>query len=294
MPDPGQPTEDNSSGTAPPERQTKLPAPDFCNKEGAGKANPIYGKGALGNQYTGRMFYTGSSKEAHVTLLQTMLMDLGYDVGAEGADGKFGNDTEKAVRKFQEAHEDWGGEKLNVDGLVGPETADALNRTIVAVEGWYDRHETEKNLTVDFALLTVTHDALKQPVPFDVEDVKEGRVVIVGMRGGIVYGTGNLILHVGAQTICPHGGQVLMQTENPRVLVSGQPVVTISDTGTVQGCPNAAGPCESVQWIRPANRVMVNGKPVILQSSAGVCRNATQVATGSVTIMQIQQRVSGQ
>jgi len=80
----------------------KLPAPDFCNREGGGKANPIYGKGALGNQYSGRMFYSGSQsdKEKWVTLAQEMLLDLGFGEGEKGADGKFGNDTEKAVREF--------------------------------------------------------------------------------------------------------------------------------------------------------------------------------------------------
>jgi len=162
--------------------ERKLPAPDFCNREGGGKANPVYGKGALGNQYSGRMYYAGSpdEKERWVTLAQEMLIALGYDVGPKGADGKFGNDTEKAVQKFQEAHEDWGGEKLNVDGLIGPETSDALNRGMVGVEGWHDRHQTEKKLTITFSLLTVTSEALKKEVPFDVADTENGRVVVVG------------------------------------------------------------------------------------------------------------------
>lgn len=158
----------------------KLPAPDFCNKEGAGKPNPIPGMGALGNQYTGRMFYTGSNKEDHVTLVQMMLTDLGYDVGPGGADGKFGNDTEKAVKKIQETHEDWGGEKLNVDGLVGPETADALNRAMVPVEGWYDFHQTETSLTIKFSLLTAKAEALKNPISLDVNGVEKGKIVLVG------------------------------------------------------------------------------------------------------------------
>jgi peptidoglycan hydrolase-like protein with peptidoglycan-binding domain len=276
------------------EKGRKLPAPDFCNKAGAGKANLIPGMGALGNQYSGRMYYTGSGKEDHVTLVQMMLLDLGYDVGSKGADGKFGNDTEKAVKEFQKVHDDWGGEKLNVDGLVGPETSDALNRAMVEIDGWYDRHETEKELTMSFALLTVTMDALKLPVPFDVADTEKGRVVVVGTRGGMVYGTGNLIFHVGGQAVCPHGGQVQMTSATLRVRVKGQPVVTINDTGVVTGCPNTAGPCVSVQWIRPARRVSATGQPVILQFSGGICKDAAGIPRGSVTIVQIQQRVSGQ
>ena len=48
-------------------------------------------------------------------------MDLGYDVGSNGADGDFGGDTQKAVIKFQQ---DKGLKK--VDGKVGPETWEAL------------------------------------------------------------------------------------------------------------------------------------------------------------------------
>lgn len=158
----------------------KLPAPDFCNKKDAGKKNPVYGKGALGNQFQSRMFYSGSDKEDHVALVQTMLSGpgLGYDVGPKGADGKFGDETEKAVKKFQKEHEDWHGDPLNVDGLVGPETADALNRAMVGADGWYETHQTETSLTLDFSLLTVTSNALKKPVSMSVENTEKGKIVI--------------------------------------------------------------------------------------------------------------------
>jgi len=154
-----------------------LPAPDFCNSWGEG--NPVLGKGALGNSSTGHMYYSDTgNREAMVKKVQTMLSVLGYTVGSAGADGKFGSDTEKAVKKFQEEHEDWGGEKLNVDGLVGPKTADALNRKMVAA-GWYKFHQTETSLTRTFSLLTIQAEALKSPVSLDVNGVKKGKVVIV-------------------------------------------------------------------------------------------------------------------
>lgn len=48
--------------------------------------------------------------------LQTLLLERGYDLGKWGADGDFGNATEKAVKQFQR---DWG---LTEDGVVGKKT----------------------------------------------------------------------------------------------------------------------------------------------------------------------------
>ena len=61
----------------------------------------------------------GSSGE-YVTLLQTKLIQLGYDLAPYGADGKFGAKTESAVKQFQK---DAG---LAVDGVVGKNTWAAL------------------------------------------------------------------------------------------------------------------------------------------------------------------------
>ena len=61
----------------------------------------------------------GSSGE-YVTLLQTKLIQLGYDVGATGADGRYGAKTESAVKAFQKDH------GLVADGITGPRTWEAL------------------------------------------------------------------------------------------------------------------------------------------------------------------------
>ena len=58
---------------------------------------------------------------AYVTLLQTKLIQLGYDLAPYGADGKFGNKTMTAVMAFQR---DSG---LPADGVVGPATYEALD-----------------------------------------------------------------------------------------------------------------------------------------------------------------------
>ena len=65
----------------------------------------------------------GSSGK-YVKECQNDLISLGYDVGKTGADGKFGKNTEKAVKEFQKA------KKLAVDGIVGAKTWAALDKAI--------------------------------------------------------------------------------------------------------------------------------------------------------------------
>jgi hypothetical protein len=160
-----------------PENPVPLPAAKFCNRKGGGKPNPIYGEGALGNTFTGRMYYQGDDRESLVRTAQEMLTGLGYSVGPKGADGIFGNETEKGVKEFQKEHKDWDDNPLVVDGLIGPETSDALNREMVGL--WYDAYQTPVELTKESALLTVTAEALKKAQPYTIEDEPGGRVVIV-------------------------------------------------------------------------------------------------------------------
>ena len=61
-------------------------------------------------------------KNEYVSLLQTKLIMLGYDLGKYGADGDFGTKTQEAVKKFQE---DRG---LKADGIVGPLTWAELDK----------------------------------------------------------------------------------------------------------------------------------------------------------------------
>ena len=63
----------------------------------------------------------------YVTLAQTELIQRGYDLGSWGADGKFGAQTEKAVKQFQR---DW---DLVEDGIIGPKTWALLDSTPVMV-----------------------------------------------------------------------------------------------------------------------------------------------------------------
>lgn len=102
------------------------------------------------------------------------------------------------------------------------------------------------------------------------------------------------LLHFGATVLCSHGGQALPTVVSPRVMVSGQPVVTLAAPYVVAGCalppPIAAnGPCVTAQFVMGATRVLVEGVPVLLMDSQAIC-----VPTATPLIIAVTQpRVSG-
>jgi hypothetical protein len=61
----------------------------------------------------------------------------------------------------------------------------------------------------------------------------------------------------------------------PRVLVSGQPVATITAPYAVAGCafvpPGGNGPCVTGQWVVGAVRVTALGQPVVIMSGTSIC-----------------------
>jgi hypothetical protein len=82
------------------------------------------------------------------------------------------------------------------------------------------------------------------------------------------------LLHVGAKVLCSHAGQASPVAPNPRVLVMGQPIVTMTSLYAITGCglsPNAGGPCVSAQWVSGSLKVLSNGAPVLLLDSRSVC-----------------------
>ena len=94
--------------------------------------------------------------------------------------------------------------------------------------------------------------------------------------------------------LCAHGGQAQPTVPNPRVKVSGQPVVTQAAPYAVAGCPfNVSGapvPCVTAQWVIAAIRVRAGGQPVLLQDSQAICApNGTPL-----NIVMTQVRVKGQ
>lgn len=101
------------------------------------------------------------------------------------------------------------------------------------------------------------------------------------------------IVHLGATVMCSHAGQATPTSPFPRVMVSGQPIVTIAAPYIVAGCampppPAGNGPCVTGQWLVGTTRVLAGGLPLVVQSSTSVC-----VPTGTPMIVAVTQlRVS--
>ena len=86
----------------------------------------------------------------------------------------------------------------------------------------------------------------------------------------------NYMLDSSSTVMCLHAGQAQPAGTNPRVKMSGQPIVTQSNSYTVSGCgmpsPTAGnGPCVSAQWVSAATRVKAGGTPVLTKDSQAVC-----------------------
>lgn len=80
------------------------------------------------------------------------------------------------------------------------------------------------------------------------------------------------IVHLGAAVLCAHGGVATPTAPVPRVLVSGQPVVTLATPYVVAGCGlSATGtPCATGQWLVGATRVLALGVPVAVQAGSSL------------------------
>jgi len=102
------------------------------------------------------------------------------------------------------------------------------------------------------------------------------------------------LLHLGATVLCSHAGQAQPTVTNPRVTVSGQPIVTQPPLYSIVGCPfvtpgGTPQPCVTAQWVSAATRVLSNGMPVLLLDSQAICTpNGTPLL-----ILATQTRVTG-
>ena len=81
-------------------------------------------------------------------------------------------------------------------------------------------------------------------------------------------------LTLGSTVLCSHAGVATPVAPFPRVLVDGQPVVTVTSPYVIAGCaltgtPNP--PCVSGQIVVGAIRVLAGGAPVASLTSSSIC-----------------------
>ena len=86
------------------------------------------------------------------------------------------------------------------------------------------------------------------------------------------------VLHLGAVVLCTHAGQAMPVAPFPRVLLSGQPAVTLASPYAIAGCAltGSAPPCVTGQWLTGARRVLAGGTPLVT-----VAGSSTAVAPGT-------------
>lgn len=135
------------------------------------------------------------SKGAYVQAMQQKLIDLGYSVGPDGADGDFGENTENALIQFQKDH------GLEVDGIFGSES-------YLAMKGGEASKPAQKKTTAVQAVTTAKKQdagdsSLKYKVGTNVRFLsdtcystagggkpvtcKPGKAKITGLKAGAKY-----------------------------------------------------------------------------------------------------------
>jgi hypothetical protein len=97
-------------------------------------------------------------------------------------------------------------------------------------------------------------------------------------------------LHLGATVLCAHAGTATPLAPFARVLLSGQPVVTLASPYAIAGCAltgTPTPPCVTGQWLVGAARVLAGGVPVATMLGSSTC-----VPTGTPMLpLAVQARV---
>jgi hypothetical protein len=80
-------------------------------------------------------------------------------------------------------------------------------------------------------------------------------------------------LHLGAVVLCSHSGVATPAAPFPRVLLSGQPAVTIASPYAIAGCAlsSSGNPCVTGQWVTGAARVVAGGAQLATMLGASTC-----------------------
>ena len=80
-------------------------------------------------------------------------------------------------------------------------------------------------------------------------------------------------LHLGAVVMCSHVGPATPAAPFPRVLLSGQPAVTLASPYVITGCAltGSAPPCVTGPWLSGAVRVLAGGVPLATMAGSSTC-----------------------
>ena len=95
------------------------------------------------------------------------------------------------------------------------------------------------------------------------------------------------VLHLGATVLCSHAGQATPLAPFPRVMLSGQPAVTLTSPYAVAGCAltgTPAPPCVTAQFMVGATRVLAGGAPVVTMMGQSTC-----IASGTPLLPVVSQ-----
>lgn len=100
------------------------------------------------------------------------------------------------------------------------------------------------------------------------------------------------IVHLGATVLCTHAGQATPTAAFPRVMVSGQAVITQPTPYVVAGCTfppptSGNGPCVTGQWLSGSIRVLAGALPLVLQTSQSVCAPTGTPMVASVVQLRV-------
>lgn len=107
------------------------------------------------------------------------------------------------------------------------------------------------------------------------------------------------LMHVNAVIQCTHGVPAQVIPTQPRVLVSMQPVATMTSQIVVAGCPftippGKPQPCALIKWLMPSTRVLVMGQPAMVGvpgPGPGLCQSPDQIPNGPPIVSTVQPRV---
>lgn len=192
--------------STPQEERKPLPVLKLCDKVPQFGTEP--GEGALS---------VGDNRKDLVKRLQFMLEDLGFFLGAtgpnqDGIDEVFGDLTRKAVEDFQGKNKHVDGNPLKVDGMVGPRTADALNREMVGL--WFDHYPTPRELTDGEVHITVTSDRLSNGLLIETDLADEADIFLVGPVPAFVIEPLVISVFIGTTNIENTNGELLVLDDN--------------------------------------------------------------------------------